>query len=138
MVILFIIFSLISAGTTYALLDPSGNYLKGSNSNLQVTTSETPTNEIETSLEQFKKDIKAVNSKSEKEIGDYESNSLVDVLNNITLYQRNRLSQVQLFSEEAKYQQLDRIIVYTEQKKQFEREQIVKDLTDILTDLTKE
>ncbi|GIN41997.1 hypothetical protein [Heyndrickxia oleronia] len=138
MVILFIIFSLISAGTTYALLDPIGNYLKGSNSNLQVTTSETPTNEIETSLEQFKKDIKAVNSKSEKEIGDYESNSLVDVLNNITLYQRNRLSQVQLFSEEAKHQQLDRIIVYTEQKKQFESEQIVKDLTDILTDLTKE
>ena len=138
MVILFIIFSLISAGTTYALLDPIGNYLKGSNSNLQVTTSETPTNEIETSLEQFKKDIKAVNSKSEKEIGDYESNSLVDVLNNITLYQRNRLSQVQLFSEEAKHQQLDRIIFYTEQKKQFESEQIVKDLTDILTDLTKE
>ena len=135
MVILFVIFSLISAGTTYALLDPSG---KGSNSKLQVTTSETPTNEIETSLEQFKKDIKAVNSKSEKEIGDYESNSLVDVLNNITLYQRNRLSQVQLFSEEAKYQQLDRIIVYTEQKKQFESEQIVRDLTDILTDLTKE
>lgn len=116
-------------------MDPSG---KGSNSKLQVTTSETPTNEIETSLEQFKKDIKAVNSKSEKEIGDYESNSLVDVLNNITLYQRNRLSQVQLFSEEAKYQQLDRIIVYTEQKKQFESEQIVRDLTDILTDLTKE
>ena len=34
---------------------------KGSNSKLQVTTSETPTNEIETSFRTIQKDIKAVN-----------------------------------------------------------------------------